>query len=356
MLRGRSWIRAIAGPRDPARKARSVGVLDTAWQAYLFPQSERVAAVGRLAVVALTVGWWFAAQHERPAMAGSVPVAVVAATILLATAVVTVVVLARPQSLERVPFLGVAADFVLVLAWLLAMGPRAAGPFLPLVVVASASDATRVPLWGGTLSSLAYAALALRFGGPAASVLAGYTLIVGLGMAVFSMGVHHDRLRSMRDPLTGVYSRRWGLYQVQRLISQASYPFCIAFVDLDNFKMINDVHGHLVGDQALATLATLMQAHLRQVDTVVRMGGDEFMVILPHTDVVGARGVAERMRAVLEEARLDVPGDGRHVRATASIGLVEAMRGASLHSLIERADACLYEAKRKHNTIVSSAG
>lgn len=354
-MEGRSWARALTGWQDPARKTRGAGVLDAAWQQHLFSQSDRVAAIGRVAVVALTVGWWLAAMHGRPQAVAGVPVALVAALALAGSVLLVAGVFMRPRLMARLPLLGLAADLFLVVVWLQAMGARADGPFLPLVVLASASGATRAPFWAGVVASLVYTGLALHFGGSGGVVLAGYTLVLGLGMTVFSSGVQQDRLTSLRDPLTGLFNRRWGLYQVQSLINQASYPFCVGILDLDGFKEINDAYGHLVGDQVLATLAGLMQLNLRTGDAVVRLGGDEFMLILPRTDVAGARMVADRVRTLLADARLNQGGDGRSVRATASIGLVEATAGTTLHRLIERADACLYEAKRRHNTVVSEA-
>ena len=351
---GRSWTRVVTAWQDPTGGHRG-GVLDAAWQAYLFPQSERVAALGRVGVAFLTIAWWAVGMHGHPAQAGGVPVSLIAGLVVAGCLAYMVAVFSSPRVLERLPIFGLAVDMLLVLTWLQVMGVRAAGPFLALTVLGSASGATRAPLWAGAVAAGLYAVMAVAFGGADGPPLAGYTLIVGLGMAVFSSGVHHDRLASLRDPLTGLYSRRWGLYRVQSLISPSSFPFCVGVLDLDGFKEINDVYGHLVGDQVLATLAGLMQVNLRGGDAVVRLGGDEFMLILPGTDVGGARVVAERVRVLLADARLTAGPDGRSVTATASIGLVQAAPGSTVHGLIERADACLYEAKRQRNTIVSEA-
>lgn len=342
--------RSASGGAQPAS--------DRPWQMHLYPQSERVAALARVPIVLLSVGWWLLAMHGRPAnVAGTpVPLLAVAALALVWSLVMAAIVHRRPGLFEASPVLSTASDLVLMTVWLFAIGRGANAPFLPLALVGAASAATRAPLLEGALFSVAFAAVASILGGSAAFPLAGYTVVLGAGLSLFSAAVQRDRLYSLRDPLTGVYSRRYGLHQLHVLVRDQQLPFCLGLLDLDGFKAINDAYGHPTGDQVLATLASVMQTHLRQDDDVVRMGGDEFMLILPATELGGARLVAERLLAVMADTRLVPAAASGHVTITASIGLVQAQEGMSAPRLIERADACLYEAKRRRNAVVAEAG
>jgi diguanylate cyclase (GGDEF)-like protein len=340
--------------RVTSLRAARAGEVDRAWQAYLLPQAERVAALARVLVAGVSVGWWWLGFHAQPGRMAGVPVVDVAAAVLTFALALAALTYARPRLFERTPAATASADIALVALWLVAMGVNAPA-FAPLAVLGAASAAMRAPTWAGTAAAAAFSLLALRFGGPHAGLLAVYTGVLGVGMAAFARAVHADRYNSLRDPLTGVFSRRYGLYRLGLLVRERQYPFCLGVLDLDDFKRINDAYGHPVGDQVLASLATLIQAHLRQGDAVVRLGGDEFLLLLPRTTLAGASTVAERLREVLAESGV-AGAMGARVGTTASIGLVEAVPGATPERLIERADACLYQAKRRRNAVVTAAG
>lgn len=149
---------------------------------------------------------------------------------------------------------------------------------------------------------------------------------------------------SLTDPLTGVGNRRRVNQAIEgeigRYYRHGMSPFSILLFDIDHFKMINDTHGHLVGDQVLKTLCRTIAEHLRGSDEVARWGGEEFAVILPTANQVHAVALAERLRQRIVETDFD------SIRLSVSIGAAEYQRGESLEALLERADHALYAAKQ----------
>ncbi|MFB4203116.1 hypothetical protein KBTX_03675 [wastewater metagenome] len=153
------------------------------------------------------------------------------------------------------------------------------------------------------------------------------------------------------DPLTGVYNRRYFDERMAHefaLATESGWPLSIGFVDLDQFKSVNDHHGHQVGDQVLVGVAELMAARLRQRDLVVRYGGEEFLVLLPGTTLSDAMAVCERLRsAVAAVAHQD--GEGRPFHITTSIGVAAHMDAGrcypSVDVFIGAADQALNLAK-----------
>ncbi len=149
------------------------------------------------------------------------------------------------------------------------------------------------------------------------------------------------------DPLTGALSRRAILLQGERLLEQASLagqPFCLAMLDLDHFKSINDGFGHLVGDEVLRQTCLLLGAELRASDSLGRYGGEEFMLLLSGAELAQAQPRLEQMRLRLQQH--DWSDLTRQRPVTVSIGLVAWQAGLDLPQLIRRADDLLYVAKR----------
>jgi diguanylate cyclase (GGDEF)-like protein len=150
------------------------------------------------------------------------------------------------------------------------------------------------------------------------------------------------------DALTGLTNRRHFLELAARELARSrryGSPMSLVLVDLDHFKRVNDKYGHLVGDQVLTAAARALASGLREIDVIARHGGEEFAILLPETDLNGAREVAERSCRRLAEAVTLV--DGAEIRITASMGVASATGGAaSLDDLLGRADRAMYGAKR----------
>jgi diguanylate cyclase (GGDEF)-like protein len=150
------------------------------------------------------------------------------------------------------------------------------------------------------------------------------------------------------DPLTGLYNRRQfftlGAYELQHA-RRLNKPLAVLAIDIDYFKRINDTHGHLVGDEILRAAATAFQASLRQEDTLARIGGDEFMVLLPATDVYEAASVAERIRLAMQSPAIQTTRMPSQV--TVSVGVAPLTADIpDLDALLLRTDEALYAAKR----------
>jgi diguanylate cyclase (GGDEF)-like protein len=115
-------------------------------------------------------------------------------------------------------------------------------------------------------------------------------------------------------------------------------------MDIDHFKEVNDLHGHLAGDQALQVIADICSKTFRKVDTVGRYGGEEFLIILPETNASQTLIAAERLRSRIAQA--DVSTQHEHIQVTVSIGVASLETADSLECLIEQADKALYAAKQ----------
>ncbi len=159
------------------------------------------------------------------------------------------------------------------------------------------------------------------------------------------------------DALTGALNRR-RLYELatEELARCQRYdrPLAVAMLDLDHFKSVNDQFGHLVGDEVLRRVAVALRSVLRRHDHASRYGGEEFVVLLPETNLDGARQVVERMREAV--ASLRIATEAGDVRLTTSAGVVAYRHGETLDALLRRADDALYEAKDAgRDRVVASA-
>lgn len=157
------------------------------------------------------------------------------------------------------------------------------------------------------------------------------------------------RQLSLRDPLTGLANRRFLQENEKRLLAgarRAGKQLAVLTVDLDDFKAVNDVHGHAAGDTVLVTAAERMSGLLRDADVIARFGGDEFVIVLGQVDdAAAAREVANRL---VEQVSQPVPlADGNSVRVGASVGIAMCCTATeTLHDLLRKADEALYAAKR----------
>ncbi len=150
-----------------------------------------------------------------------------------------------------------------------------------------------------------------------------------------------------RDALTGADSRigmMTNLREQLELVKRRVQQCCLTVMDLDRFKDINDRYGHLAGDQVLAGVVRHIKDHLRQYDRIFRYGGEEFLIVLPNTDLQAGRTVIERMRLGLSAVAL-THAAGEAVFATASFGVTVLDPDVSVEEAIDRADKALYTAK-----------
>jgi diguanylate cyclase (GGDEF)-like protein len=168
-------------------------------------------------------------------------------------------------------------------------------------------------------------------------------------IAIENARLHHVvRAQALTDELTGLVNRRAFEAALEGEIARADrleVPLSLLVADLDDFKRINDGFGHPAGDEALRRFAAILSDELRGIDTAARMGGEEFAVLLPGTELGGALAVAERIRKRLA-AQAIMSQELGDTGLTTSIGVVEYASGTS-EELVERADMALYRAKQQ---------
>jgi diguanylate cyclase (GGDEF)-like protein len=172
----------------------------------------------------------------------------------------------------------------------------------------------------------------------------------------------HDQLRrqATTDELTGLANHRRFqevLREEARRTARSGRPLTLVMLDIDNFKRVNDTHGHPQGDEVLREVAAALRRTCRVTDQPARYGGEELAVVLPDTDLDGGRVVAEAIRRAVKALELPVDGGGT-LRVTASLGVSTLAAGGDACSVIAAADAALYEAKHagKDRVVLASRG
>lgn len=222
--------------------------------------------------------------------------------------------------------------------------------WLPLMVFTTLMPAQTMGLWSGP--SWLSEGLAGSF------ALASLLLAIGLADKLLELRRDRDQASAaaVADRLTGLLNRNGIELELRRVLQAASAAggtTSIAFVDLDNFKPVNDEYGHGVGDQCLRIVSQRVRNQLRDGDLIGRYGGDEFLVVLPATPLADAMAVAERMRATVNSRPLTI--DQLRLSASLSIGVAQFTPGDTAESLVERADLALYASKEAGRDRVSGA-
>lgn len=182
-------------------------------------------------------------------------------------------------------------------------------------------------------------------------LITGVSTLAGMSQLAFMIALVRQ---AVRDPLTGVFSRRSGeeVMELQfTLAARTGAPVAVAFFDIDHFKSVNDNYGHEAGDKVLTDVTSIVAANIRRGDTLVRWGGEEFVVVMPNTGVAQAEGAIARLRQIGFGLRPD------NTRITASIGIAErnADNIDDWKLLVDLADQRMYRAKETgRDRVVSS--
>ena len=182
-------------------------------------------------------------------------------------------------------------------------------------------------------------------------------MLLGFGCLMLSNEFSTNQLRRLaeRDSLTDVFNRRSFMVLLDKAMSRASRrggPVAVLVIDLDHFKSINDSWGHKVGDEALRHFVEIATRCLRNDDIIGRMGGEEFAILLPDSDLADAGRIASRLRAVIASTPLQHAA--QPLRITASIGVATALPGEGAEALLHRADQAMYRAKQNGRNRVES--
>ncbi|GIW65652.1 MAG: hypothetical protein KatS3mg094_171 [Candidatus Parcubacteria bacterium] len=159
------------------------------------------------------------------------------------------------------------------------------------------------------------------------------------------------------DELTKVLNRRGFLENSQKIFQAVAYkrrelerrikyriPLAVIFLDIDNFKKINDIYGHKIGDRVLEKVAQVIKGRLRDYDIIGRLGGEEFVVTLIGCDLNSAQKIAEDLRQIIE--RIKIKTKKGYLNITASLGVVEYNKERNFKELIDKADKAMYKAKK----------
>jgi two-component system cell cycle response regulator len=164
---------------------------------------------------------------------------------------------------------------------------------------------------------------------------------------------------AITDALTGLHNRRYMESHVGTLVEQATSrgkPLTVLVLDIDYFKSINDTHGHDAGDDVLREFAVRIRKSIRGIDLACRYGGEEFVVLMPETDLAVATMVAERLRRRIASEPFPIQGGTGQIEVTISIGIAALGRGDTAANVLKRADQALYRAKRDgRNRVVPDA-
>ena len=206
---------------------------------------------------------------------------------------------------------------------------------------------------GATIGMLGIGAPAVD--APAGRLADGAITLLGLA-AQNALALENLKQHAVIDSLTGCFNRAHSLELLEaelRRADRSGLPVSILMIDVDDFKRINDRYGHVPGDAVLAAVAEQLHVMLRQSDGRCRLGGDEFLVILPDTSIDDAVRVAESIRETIEQ--LVVPTVRGKVHITTSIGVASAANGSiDVPGFIDRADVALYRAKQAGRNCVQA--
>ncbi|HEX8573887.1 MAG TPA: diguanylate cyclase [Allosphingosinicella sp.] len=197
----------------------------------------------------------------------------------------------------------------------------------------------------------------------AAAGLAMLILLVASAIAALRANARADeataelRRIATTDPLTGLWNRRHLLERIEAEIGRSrrgGRPLCVAIIDVDHFKRVNDEHGHPAGDEVLRVLAGLLKEAVRSSDVVGRIGGEEFAILMPETDRAQAKLVCERLRDSVARTPVRL-ASGTALTVTLSTGIALLAGGEAPEALISRADSALYGAKADGRNCVKLA-
>ena len=173
----------------------------------------------------------------------------------------------------------------------------------------------------------------------------GFFVLVTLGLSELQNSFMREAVLSRSDPTTGLANSRSFTEQLEGEVARLRryhHPFSLAYIDIDNFKAVNDNHGHTAGDQLLSHAAKILKESTRTLDDVARLGGDEFAVLFPETRLPEARHVLDRVRE-----RLGHLDESQYGRITLSIGLVTFIEApTSAQEALKIADDLMYDIKR----------
>ena len=327
------------------------GNLGRAWRWHLQLTAERVFSPFRIFAMVGSAMWWLVGPHPPKSNSGLEWAVLLTG---IAYALVNDFVLRRDLAVTRnFPIGTVLADWAFIAASLWASGGRGS-PFQIFIVVGVVATSLRFAPKPAFVMTFAYLVLSLLFGDldqliPDAMIIC----ILGFGVALWADAMQRQHIAAVRDPLTGAYSRDFGLFRLDKIVARARLPFVVGVIDVDGFKAVNDRHGHAAGDIVLRQVSHVIASALRSEDFFCRTGGDEFMTLFSDVDAPTSAVLGERLRVSVEALATSLRQEGTTVLVTISVGLAEAAPGVSAADLLKAADDAMYAAKQTKNCVVA---
>ncbi len=325
---------------------------ESLWLWHLQLRAEKVLSPLRVVIVATNTLIWSVFAHPLQAMERVSWLVLITGWILAGLDLIGVYY-GLWKKFSQAPYVATLIDLFLILGWTFTTGGRES-PFLPMIFVGMLMAMMRLPLPPALMVVGIYTGAYAWLMGPAHVVLGMYILILGLALGFWKSVFDQDRLMSLRDNLTGAYGREYGIFELQQLLKRPQSSLVLLLMDLDYFKDINDRYGHLVGDALLQKFVTMVSNLKRSSDTLVRYGGDEFLLVCPDLPVVDALNLAHSIRLAALASDIVLERDTDHVRMSVSVGLtqIDSSSSITVDSLFHQVDLALYQAKLQRNTVV----
>jgi diguanylate cyclase len=172
--------------------------------------------------------------------------------------------------------------------------------------------------------------------------------------------IESARVEALTDPLTSLLNRRGFEIKSRPTFADSistNKGFCMLMLDIDHFKKVNDTYGHLFGDKVICTIANILKSKVKGQDAIGRMGGEEFAVLLPETNINGAFSVAEHIRQAIENGKIRRQNSDEQIGGISiSIGIASHTKGSTLEELLDQADKALYDSKQNGRNRTSIFG
>jgi diguanylate cyclase (GGDEF)-like protein len=316
---------------------------EDAWRWYLQLRVERTLSPLRTLIVVATAAAWFTMPVPADAEA-SAAIALIALSGVYALADLALVY-RLPRLASRVPYGSTVLDWLLIAACIRVTG-GAHSPFDGLAFLGAVSAPVRLQRRAAFAAPVVYGLSLLALAGPSRWYESGCVFLCGIAVSIWMTYAMRDQSESLRDALTGCFSREYATFRLNDLFENRSFPLAIAAIDFDDFKRVNDSYGHAAGDVVLVQAVRVISDAIRQGDLLARSGGDEFVLILPNANTAAAFAIAQRVRGGIERTSFRLRHDAPRIHMTASIGLAVTEDGSVRRdALVQRADEQLYAAK-----------
>jgi diguanylate cyclase len=175
-----------------------------------------------------------------------------------------------------------------------------------------------------------------------------------------NLEIESARVEALTDPLTSLLNRRGFEIKSRPTFADSASTnkgFCMLMLDIDHFKKVNDTYGHLFGDKVICAIANTLKSKVKGQDAIGRMGGEEFAVLLPETNINGAFTVAEHIRQAIENGKIRRQNSDEQIGGISiSIGIAPHTKGITLEELLDQADKALYDSKQNGRNRTSIFG